>query len=1092
MPELVDIETDLPVIPSLPTPTLVRVLYVFAGEERQADVGSFLRKMEADRIITLQLDEVDLLRGHDTLQGNLWPQFRQKILDDDYDVVLSTPPCHTHSRARHSNRKGPPPVRSKAFPLGFPWLYGAHLNSVTKANLLIDQMHEACEAAFSVGAAYFTEHPEDLGKIAGKVDVPASIFAEQRMFDMVNRTGGKTGVFHQCPMGASSPKPTRVATLLDIDNPEDGVKVFMGWPRFNASGFYQGPLPRWCGHEFHEELIGFEPDGRFNTAKSASYPPAMCRWIANMIVRWCKKIVRISPEGGVAVTDLQGEVFPPLPPGVQRLPVRLPQPPVRLPVLQPPVPLQEAVEEEHSTSEEDEPGVAKPRLQNFLPGVGPPLSCTWGGKSREFHDGCGLCSPGRWLPKDRKLCVWPGASKLRDAWLKLLYDKLGEPSRIVLKLACKQYEISPFDDNLIAEGRKLWFDELARYSEMPRDQLEEVSEDQPFYLFAVGETLRLMGDPDWRVFYESKRENFVDGVSVGPGTRMPRTPCVFERRRKAKKYDETEMVVDMDNYKSASGANMEKVLEEQFAAEEKLGMMFKTKTSVAKQQFPNLRVAAQGAIRKEDDSFRILHDATHGVRINNDTIIRDQIRMPGAAEGKTLMCISAAEDEGPHFALQADVKKAHRRYKHRRDQWGLLACRSNSNMEELWINKVGTFGFACASYWWGRLVAGLGRLNLNFFMTSWIFQLIYADDLRTQACGQWKYRELLLSLFIWVLTGTPFSWPKCKGGLAVEWVGYLLDYSRFEVGVSEARGNWLLRWGSKILLDGMVQVGCLSEGLGRLGFCAGVLEWCKPFLAPMYSWVAAAPPGAVLAVPAMVRLSLTFLMGQLKKGRRMTGCRFPSSDLGLLFKTDAKGEETYVVLGGWECKNNTPIGQARWFSVKLTAAEAPWLFLKGHGSKTIASSELLATLLAVHLFCPCPSPEAKPTKGLMVCGGETDNAGNMYVVGKLMTTKLPLVAVLMELAIMLADRNLWLDLQWVRRTSNIEADALTNEEFEGFDPSLRIEVDWGKLPRGIMDEMLAVGEKFALDLETLKLKKREHAASHGKKGKVRKVKGKWE
>ena len=47
-----------------------------------------------------------------------------------------------------------------------------------------------------------------------------------------------------------------------------------------------------------------------------------------------------------------------------------------------------------------------------------------------------------------------------------------------------------------------------------------------------------------------------------------------------------------------------------------------------------------------------------------------------------------------------------------------------------------------------------------------------------------------------------------------------------------------------------------------------------------------------------------------------------------------------------------------------------------------------------------------------------------------------------------------LDLGWVPRAQNTEADALTNEEFSGFDPGKRIEVNFEELKFLIMDKMM--------------------------------------
>ena len=349
-------------------------------------------------------------------------------------------------------------------------------------------------------------------------------------------------------------------------------------------------------------------------------------------------------------------------------------------------------------------------------------------------------------------------------------------------------------------------------------------------------------------------------------------------------------------------------------------------------------------------------------------------------------------------------------------------------------------------------------------------QLLFADDNRLQAHGPAKFDDILLAIFLWCLAGTPLSWHKCRGGLSCEWIGYWLDYSRFQLGISEGRSTWLIKWGDRIVKEGLVQMRDFAEGLGRLGFCAGVLEFHRPFLSALYAWSAAAPLGAVLPVPPLVRLTLSWIMDQFRTGRRTTCCRKPAKDLGVLFKTDAKGEENEVVIGGWLCCDGRSTKEAPWFSISLSEVEAPWLFARGHASRTIASSELLATLVAVFLFIPVASgnEETLPSRGTIKCQGLTDNAGNAFVVSKLMTTKFPLSAVLMQLSTMLSERNLWLDLTWVRREENTEADALTNSDFALFSLERRVHVEWKDLPFQVLEALVKLGSEFVQEIDKFK------------------------
>ena len=85
----------------------LRVLYLFVGVVRRADIGDYLRRLvdefnlaQGFIAIVLVLVEVDTLRGG--MDHNLLNLERQeKVLDaiagDEYEVVIIAPPCSTFS-----------------------------------------------------------------------------------------------------------------------------------------------------------------------------------------------------------------------------------------------------------------------------------------------------------------------------------------------------------------------------------------------------------------------------------------------------------------------------------------------------------------------------------------------------------------------------------------------------------------------------------------------------------------------------------------------------------------------------------------------------------------------------------------------------------------------------------------------------------------------------------------------------------------------------------------------------------------------------------------------------------------------------------
>ena len=127
-----------------------------------------------------------------------------------------------------------------------------------------------------------------------------------------------------------------------------------------------------------------------------------------------------------------------------------------------------------------------------------------------------------------------------------------------------------------------------------------------------------------------------------------------------------------------------------------------------------LLVAALGATQKsvEQNTFRIIHDGTHGVMANNSIRRRDQLRYPVVGDFQAVMHHLAAK-QVPHFMLLFVVRKAHRLVPVLEEGWGYQACLVNGDVDEhgeqqVWLNKVGTFELSSVAYWWKRL-AGVIR-----------------------------------------------------------------------------------------------------------------------------------------------------------------------------------------------------------------------------------------------------------------------------------------------------------------------------------------------------------------------------------------------
>ena len=661
---------------------------------------------------------------------------------------------------------------------------------------------------------------------------------------------------------------------------------------------------------------------------------------------------------------------------------------------------------------------------------------------------------------------------LRRELLQALADE-GPIDVLIFKLACGKFTSSPFSEDLLQRGRAILLRGLAKDG-ADDPELAVAADGQPFLLRMMTALGERIGDPDVRVLTQGA-DSFAEGVPIGVGLGLPRTPAVFERKVQWRRLDDTVFSKDCANYSSAEAAA--DTLERQFQEEAGMGMMVEMSEVEAASLYPGdrLRIASLGAIEKDDDTFRVVHDATHGVRVNCESRQRDQVRMPGAPDARRIIQ-HAADLGGVHFMLKADISKAHRRVKVRRGDWGLQACRVRSR--RVWLNRVGTFGVGTAGYWWQRLASVVARIAWAFVLPAEeIWQLVYADDLLWSASGPRKFDNLALMLFVWALLGAPFSWRKCRGGLALDWIGYWLDYERFAMGISDKRAAVIIEFLKGVLASETTLVRRFAEGLGRLGFAMGVLEWQRPFLAPLYSWAASLPMSAYVPIPVAVKLSVEYLLDRLEAGHLTTPCPPLDTDIGEIFRADARAEDDFAVLGGYETAGGIEKGKARWYSLTVRREDAPEFFLRGTAQRVVAAWELAATLFSVHLFAP-----KAQAKGLGTCSGITDNLGNSFVVAKCQSTKFPVNVVLMELATVLESRGLWLDLAWKSRDLNTEADALTNWDFTGFDPLLRMEVKWDMKTFPILEKFLAAGASLYAGLEESKRARAEARGGRAKRG----------
>eukprot|EP00434_Breviolum_minutum_P010462 symbB.v1.2.009227.t1/scaffold582.1/size184522/13 len=906
-------------------------------------IALLLEEIEQDEVTAHTLDEITSKKDSQTLQLQssldqkkairkahkearpLHVTLKEATEDTELKELHFTSPVTCAAMERPS--KTPRPIRSRQFPLGFPWLTTSNRQKAEEGTALACKMWELFDIAREIGSHFLGEFPEDLG--ATSTGVPASIWQMDAFFSLLANPGQ------------------------------------------------------------HEQLIGLDDSGKWKTGPAAHYPGELCLFIAKAIAKtfasWGRSLPQKTPSHP---SQSDGANF-----GLETFEAPL--------------------DGEDSTAVE----TLDINYKEILSGCsGPPMTARYAGRAENFVDGLGLCSPGRWHPSFRAKSATREqtdfAASLRDMVDKFCKDKIKDLAKQTFQLALGRFKESPFSETDLDDLRRKWFSLLPD----PR-QAEVLVPGQPFYLHALAQSLRQLGDPDVDIIDNSPGSSFVGGVHLGHLQPLGPTPQVYRRKVKQSKYDDSEWSQEMGNYFKGDECEAEKILSDQFKEEELAGRMIFLSEAEVKRRYrdQSLRVAAQGILEKPDGGHRIIHDGTHGVQLNNQILIEDRLENPGPREMACIMETSMASGERCIFSLNADIAKAHRRVLVREEDWGVQACRT--------------------SHFTGHLAKQGG-----------------------------DFRRGVSSFLVEQIDG--FDWKTWNENLSFQsdYVGFWMDYSKFEIGLSERRTTWLVDFIKEMEHnDWLVNVKRFQEFHGRLGFSAQVLPWLRPLLSPGYAWLAAVGKAATLRVPELLALSCIFIKEKFAKGLRKIPCGLKELELGELFRTDAKCEPGRVVLGGWLIGSRADPWEASRFSLTLTPAEAPWLF-RGpdqESSWASASAELLGSLVALKVFDIGKSFQHLAASHIVKCGGGTDNKAASSVTSKRLSTKLPLLIILMEYLGTCEEIGLRCHLDWRPRDTNTEADDLTNGRFEAFQDSRRIQVSWSGLDLPYIQSLMKHSETFS-------------------------------
>ena len=963
---------------------------------------------------------MDILRGgksHDLTLVEVQRRIISEIRGCKYDLMLLSPPCDSFTRVKFANPWGPRPLRSMEFPHGFNYLNASEKRTVQLADILVQFSFDAMDAHLeSVDSMLILEFPEDLGVVkrgAWAGTRPASIFQSDRLDAILSVAGVTTGAILQSDFGMPYVKPTRLILKL---HGEVTRNFYEGIASFDTDGSYLGPAPHFSTGIGLAKTTQSES---FKTTGTAAWPEELC-----------EDLVRAANVGFLRNGSMANGLAARVEYSGNETSTKL----------------------KNSGKEVGYP-IESPPEQFWCGGTGLPRSTCTLGKPAPYFDGCGLTSPGRWPRSQRKF-------PMDQCWqqIRLKLDAvLGNDETVILKqlavLACHREEL--FCKQWVTDTRDIVHEWLGKQAGDYNAADPPVAEEgQPFFLDLVHGILRQARDADFS-FYS----HLGKGVTLGVEHPLPHVPALYELQTTWRLQDDPTVQASLENANYKSVVDFEKEVLEQFVEEESLGWMGRLDEAAFVEKFRDRYAISSLAVLEEVDKLRILHDASNGTRVNHRIRCRDRQRMPTLKE-KRVILNEYRQAKAFAFSLLADASKAHRRIKILESEWGYQACRISGN--EIWFNKVGTFGVASASYWWGRAGGGLIRCAYLMNGPDYHFDcLLFADDTEFLAKDRQERRSVLRAVVLLMALGWPFKWAKFRGGHEIEWIGYAVHYREYQVGISAKRAEWLIQWTANLLAAGQVNTSEFRCGLGRIAFVAQALLYEKAMLGILYTWASSVcSAGVVIAdIPLAVRLVLHWICQRVKEGGgrlQVVHDYAERSSTREWFRTDARAEDNRAFIGGWELIDSSgaecSTKSARWYACEVLPSEAPWVWSKrGDAQRVIAALELLGTLVAIMLF----DPERK-RGGSAACAitGGTDNRGNSFIVQKMSSTKFPITPLLIELSEQLRVRNAELHLTWVPRLQNQEADDLSNLKFDGFDQKNRIDCNIGEIKWLVFTELI--------------------------------------
>lgn len=199
--------------------------------------------------------------------------------------------------------------------------------------------------------------------------------------------------------------------------------------------------------------------------------------------------------------------------------------------------------------------------------------------------------------------------------------------------------------------------------------------------------------------------------------------------------------------------------------------------------------------------MRLIHDGSHHILVNHKIRARDHIL--GPLIGDIAADLRDAEwHQEKNIGLVCDFAAAHRIVHIHPEDRGLQACtladlrgKEPADTVQVYLNTVGTIGFSTAGHWWGRLASAVARASHYFLSWDLMMRImLFADDGKASISVGHFRKSIPALLCFMVALGLDIKWSKIRGGTDFQWVGYWISIRSAQIGISESRRQWAVKW----------------------------------------------------------------------------------------------------------------------------------------------------------------------------------------------------------------------------------------------------------------------------------------------------------